>query len=216
LVGGSSPPSPSANNRLVRSSSPPSPTTQSRATRDFPVLREWPRTGGDSCAHFVFTFCRVDLRGRFGALVSASQNSVSRQRRPMLRPLASQLGRKVKTQTSLPGFDSPHDAVQENGTYGRHGKAVGCVSPTALLFLSNAFVDIGAGPRRRQERSQNGPNEQFIGMTHQVTAGLLGLISVGVFVTPMPKKCRGKTTRSHLRVANRQRSSASLPPNASN
>jgi hypothetical protein len=132
------------------------------------------------------------------------------------RPLASQLGRKVKTQTSLPGFDSPHDAVQENGTYGRHGKAVGCVSPTALLFLSNAFVDIGAGPRRRQERSQNGPNEQFIGMTHQVTAGLLGLISVGVFVTPMPKKCRGKTTRSHLRVANRQRSSASLPPNASN
>jgi hypothetical protein len=40
----------------------------------------------------------------------------------------------VKTQTSLPGFDSPHDAVQENGTYGGKGKAVGCVLPTALLF----------------------------------------------------------------------------------
>ena len=24
----------------------------------------------------------------------------------------------MKTQTSLPGFDSPHDAVQEIGTYG--------------------------------------------------------------------------------------------------
>jgi hypothetical protein len=44
----------------------------------------------------------------------------------------------VKTQTSLPGFDSPHDAVQENATYGGQGKAVGCVSPTALLFAAES------------------------------------------------------------------------------
>jgi hypothetical protein len=49
---------------------------------------------------------------------------------------------------SPPGFDSPHDAVQENGTYGGQGKAVGCVPPTALLFLSGrrncARQDLGA------------------------------------------------------------------------
>jgi hypothetical protein len=38
--------------------------------------------------------------------------------------------------TSLPSFDDPHDAVQENGTYGGQGKAVGCVSPAALLFFA--------------------------------------------------------------------------------
>jgi hypothetical protein len=37
--------------------------------------------------------------------------------------------------TSLPGFDNPHDVVRENGTYGGQGKAVGCVPPTALLFV---------------------------------------------------------------------------------
>jgi hypothetical protein len=42
----------------------------------------------------------------------------------------------VKTQTSLPGFDNPTIAVQENGTYGGQGKAVGCVPPTALLFVA--------------------------------------------------------------------------------
>jgi hypothetical protein len=29
---------------------------------------------------------------------------------------------------------TPNDAVQENGTTGEEGKAVGCVPPTALLF----------------------------------------------------------------------------------
>ena len=42
-------------------------------------------------------------------------------------------GGEVCRITSLAGFDSPHDAVQENGTYGGQGKAVGCVPPTALL-----------------------------------------------------------------------------------
>jgi hypothetical protein len=58
------------NNRLTRSSSPPSPTTQSYANRDFPVYCEWPRTGGDSCAHFVSAICRLDFKGPFGAIVS--------------------------------------------------------------------------------------------------------------------------------------------------
>jgi hypothetical protein len=39
-------------------------------------------------------------------------------------------------------------------------------------------------------------------------------IATRVFTTPMPKECPGKITKSHLRVANRQRSSVSLPPNA--
>ena len=32
-------------------------------------------------------------------------------------------------------FDNPTNAVQENGTYGGQGKAVGCAPPTALLFV---------------------------------------------------------------------------------
>jgi len=35
---------------------------------------------------------------------------------------------------SLPGLDNPTTAVQENGTHGDEGKAVGCVPPTALLL----------------------------------------------------------------------------------
>jgi hypothetical protein len=77
----------------------------------------------------------------------------------------------------------------------------------------------GAAASRRQvmnSLSVGAPNEQFIGLTNQVTAGLLGLTRREFLVTPMPKECREKTTRSHSRVANRQRSSASLPPNAWN
>jgi hypothetical protein len=62
---------------------PPGPTTQSRTNRDFPVLYEKPRIGGDSCAHFVSAGCRLDFRGRFGAFVSALQNRVSARQRPM-------------------------------------------------------------------------------------------------------------------------------------
>jgi len=32
-------------------------------------------------------------------------------------------------------LDNPTIAVRENGTYGGQGKAVGCVPPTALLFV---------------------------------------------------------------------------------
>jgi hypothetical protein len=71
-------------NRLVGSSSPRSPTTQSPSNRDFPVLYENPRIGGDSCAHFVSAGCRLDFRGRFGAFVSALQNRVSPRQRPVL------------------------------------------------------------------------------------------------------------------------------------
>ena len=73
-----------SDNRLVGSSSPPSPTTQSPSNRDFPVLYEKPRFGGDSCAHFVSAGCRLDFRGRFGAFVSALQNRVSPRQRPVL------------------------------------------------------------------------------------------------------------------------------------
>ena len=44
---------------------------------------------------------------------------------------------------SLPGFGIPTITVQENGTYGGQGKAVGCVPPTALLSL-RALVGLGA------------------------------------------------------------------------
>ena len=43
---------------------------------------------------------------------------------------------------SPPGFDSPHDAVQENGTYGGQGKAVGCVPPAALLFEQRSTLTV--------------------------------------------------------------------------
>ena len=36
-------------------------------------------------------------------------------------------------------FGRPTNAVQENGTYGDEGKAVGCVPPTALLFEARAL-----------------------------------------------------------------------------
>jgi len=49
-------------NRLVGGSSPPSSTTQSPSNRDFLVLDEKPRIGGDSCAHFVSAGCRLDFR----------------------------------------------------------------------------------------------------------------------------------------------------------
>jgi hypothetical protein len=92
--------------------------------------------------------------------------------------------------------------------------------PTALLSLSNAFVDIGAGPRRacpKGTRTFTERPKQAIYWPYLSSHGRSARInSAGVFVTPMPKECREKTTRSHLRVANRQCSSASLPLNASN
>ena len=41
-------------------------------------------------------------------------------------------------------FDNPHNAVQEHGTYGGQGKAVGCVPPTALLFEESrsSFIEM--------------------------------------------------------------------------
>ena len=72
------------NNRLVRSSSPPSPTTQSYANRDFPARPRIAPDRRDSWAHFISASYRLDFRGRFGALVSAPQNPVSRQRRLVL------------------------------------------------------------------------------------------------------------------------------------
>jgi len=50
-------------NRLVDGSSLSGPTTQSPSNRDFPVLYEKPRIGGDSCAHFVSACCRLNFRG---------------------------------------------------------------------------------------------------------------------------------------------------------
>jgi hypothetical protein len=53
-------------------------------------------------------------------------------------------GRKVKRRTafaSLSGFDIPTITVRENGTYGGQGKAVGCVPPTALLFVRQTMID---------------------------------------------------------------------------
>jgi len=41
---------------------------------------------------------------------------------------------KLTALPSPPGFDIPTITVQENGTYGGQGKAVGCVPPAALLF----------------------------------------------------------------------------------
>jgi hypothetical protein len=50
------------------------------------------------------------------------------------------VGDKVKISiTSLP-VRHPHDAAQESGTYGGQGKAVGCASPTALLFLRGCLI----------------------------------------------------------------------------
>jgi hypothetical protein len=66
-------------NRLVGSSSPPSPTTQSCANGDFPIRCELPRTGGDSCTHFVSALY----------FVSALENCVSRRRRLALVRLGS-------------------------------------------------------------------------------------------------------------------------------
>jgi hypothetical protein len=43
------------------------------------------------------------------------------------------VGTEVKTQTSLPSFDSP-TMPSQTARMGDEGKAVGCVLPTALLF----------------------------------------------------------------------------------
>jgi hypothetical protein len=59
-------------------------------------------------------------------------------------------------------------------------------------------------------------NEQSIGMNHQATADQFAIISAGVLIIPMSKKMPKEDMGSPLRVANRQRSSASLPPSASN
>jgi hypothetical protein len=48
------------------------------------------------------------------------------------RPLASQLGRKVKTQTSLPGFDSPNDAVQVTARMGDKAKPLAAADGFAV------------------------------------------------------------------------------------
>src|SRR5215472_5448165 len=50
------------------------------------------------------------------------------------------VGQRRRLITSLPSFDSPTIAAQESGTYGGQGKAVGCVPPTALLFVPRACV----------------------------------------------------------------------------
>jgi hypothetical protein len=51
------------------------------------------------------------------------------------------VGDKVKISiTSLP-VRRPHDAAQESGTYGGQGKAVGCASPAALLFVEAISVE---------------------------------------------------------------------------
>ena len=51
---------------------------------------------------------------------------------------------RLTAPASLPSFDIPTIAVQENGTYGGQGKAVGCVPPTALLFEESrsSFIEM--------------------------------------------------------------------------
>jgi uncharacterized Zn-finger protein len=57
-----------------------------------------------SCKHFVSAICRLNCRDRFGAFVSAPQNRVSRQRRPVRTAFS-----KISFEPSdfLPIFDYP-------------------------------------------------------------------------------------------------------------
>jgi hypothetical protein len=84
-------------------------------------------------------------------------------------------------------------------------------APWTVENMSAAFV-VRALKRRtfteRPKRATYWPNLSSHGRSTR--------INLASFVTPMPKECREKTTRSHLRVANLQCSSASLPPNAWN
>jgi hypothetical protein len=58
------------------------------------------------------------------------------------RPLAARNGRWGRGEVLSPSLSVRHPtiAVQENGTYGGQGKAVGCVPPTALLFEQAASI----------------------------------------------------------------------------
>ena len=100
------------------------------------------------------------------------------------------------------------------------GKAVGssqhrrlcCESANDNSPLPAALVR--RGHRARPLSCDNGSKRAIYWLNLSSHGRSARINLAGVFVTPMPKQCREKTTRSHLRVANRQRSSVSLPPNA--
>src|SRR6516225_12050541 len=67
-------------------------------------------------------------RRRYAALVELGSS-----------PPAALKGTKSEASAALaspPGFDIPTNTVQENGTYGGQGKAVGVSHPAALLFVA--------------------------------------------------------------------------------
>jgi tetrahydromethanopterin S-methyltransferase subunit C len=68
------------------------------------------------------------------------------------------------------------------------------------VLIVLALCASGAAALRRQvmnSLSVGAPNEQFIGLTNQVTAGLLGLTRREFLVTPMPKNA-GEKRQHHI------------------
>jgi len=75
--------------------------------------------------------------------------------------------------TSLPGFDSPTDAVQENGTYGDEGKAVGfpilpggllakpLASPRRLCCLSSRSIQDQQNQTRDQHNGHHPRHREY-------------------------------------------------------
>jgi hypothetical protein len=77
-------------------------------------------------------------------------------------------GGKVCRITSMPGFDSPHDVVQEHGTYGGQGKAVEFpILPAALLFVQAATPGFTRG---KWQRVHAGTETEFSVVRHRPSA----------------------------------------------